>query len=181
MMVICVILTFGYEWLEGSVDWGEKGILEFPLILLLLPVILIWSCVWYWVDGVFGWSAPQFPVLEAVFGRTDTLPFWVNNILSQDEIDGMSHQWSDTLPFWIVVLARVFLFFVLAGWFRWMLFLSVPWSELDYEFDWNTPWWLFAIVTGIITIALNYLEEERRDRLWRDYWEAKRKESEEED
>ena len=56
--------------------------------------------------------------------------------------------------------------------------MSVPWSKLDYEFDWKTPWWLFAIVTGIITIEWNRLKEERRERLCRD-WVAKQKEIEE--
>ena len=149
MMVIWVILMIGYEWLDDSVDWGEKGILEFPLILLLLPVILIWSCVWYWVDGLFDWTV-------SIFGRREL-------------------QWS---AFWIVVIARVF--FGLAGWFRCMVISSAPWSELDYKFDWNTPWWLFAIVTGIITIAWHLAEERRLERLCRD-WEAEGKEIEEEE
>ena len=167
MMVIWVILTIGSNWLhEGRFDWMG--------VLTILPVISIMWVVWDLIDGFFGWSAPQFPVLEAVFGRTDTLPFWANNILSQDEIDGMSHQWSDALPFLIVVLARVF--FGLNGWFRWMVILTVPWSQLDYEFDWKTPWWLFAIVTGIITVEWNRLKEERQDRLWWRDWVAKRKE-----
>ena len=154
MMVIWVILKIGYECLD-NVYRGESGILGFGLFLL--PVILIWAVVWYSVDGLFDWT-PRFPVLEAVFGRSHQWPDWVNNILSQDEIDGMSHQWS---AFWIVVLARVF--FGLNGWFRWMVILSVPWAKLNLEFDWNTPQWLFMIVTGIITIVWNHLKSKVDD------------------
>ena len=156
MMVIWGILTLGYNWLhEGRFDWMG--------VLIILPVISIMWFVWDLVDGFFGWSAPQFPVLKAAFGQSH-------------------HPWWGTLSFWIVVIARVFLFgvcFECNGWFRWMVILSVPWSKLDYEFDWKTPWWLFAIVTGIITIEWNRLKEERRERLCRD-WVAEGKEIEEE-
>ena len=161
MMVIWVILKIGYECLGDSFNWGESGILGLGLFLrlglFLLPVILIWAVVWDCVDKLFDWT-PRFPVLEAVFGRSHQWPNWVNNILSQDEIDGMSHQWS---AFWIVVLARVF--FGLNGWFRWMVILSVPWAKLNLEFDWNTPQWLFMIVTGIITIVWNHLKSKVDD------------------
>ena len=48
-----------------------------------------------------------------------------------------------------------------------MVILSAPWSKLDYEFDWDTPRWLFAIVTGIITIVWNYLKSKVDD------WESR--------
>ena len=126
-------------------NWLHEGRFDWMGVLAILPVISIKWFVWDLVDGFFGWSAPQL--------------------------------WWGTLPFWIVILARVFLFgvcFECNGWFRWMVILSVPWSKLDYEFDWKTPWWLFAIVTGIITIEWNRLKEERQDRLWWRDWVAKR-------
>ena len=72
-------------------------------------------------------------------------------------------QWS---AFWIVVLARVFLGFLgLVGWFRWMVFLALPWLLLEELFGWNSPWWAFVIVAAIPVLSMLSMRNARIEEL----------------